>query len=293
MSPSYIGIDIADDVVNRSRVDLVDDGSVLEVSNIHTAYGNPLAEGERGAVDSPFGYPRAFMEVACRLRSVAVGPQDLKRRMTESLLGHFFAELPFVVEANEAVPHFFNRGRHVQSTVSLEIVPGAILEVIRLLGLSNSQQVAREREIVAARMGDGQLIEAHPRLFLYSALARVRAGLGIPLPVDLLTAAKRYKTPSQPTAEEAAQAFANRQNLLGFLTQHVELWLGVTRGLNAAGVCLRDHDFDAFLCALTALAHHQGQTRRWDTFPEFSLDMVAAEGHIFILHLPVDIGANE
>ncbi len=43
-----------------------------------------------------------------------------------------------------------------------------------------------------------------------------------------------------------------------------------------------DHSFDAFLCALTAWAHHYRQTMTWD-MAGVPAEYVDVEGHILVL----------
>lgn len=284
MSPVYIGIDVADTAANRARVTVEDDGSTLSVIGIQQGYGEPLEPDEEAALDSPLGYPRSFLQLVCALHHDPSAPaQVFKYRRSEDAVADHVAGLQLAVEANALVPHFFNRGRHVQSTIGLEIVPGALRELIRLLGVVDAAEADRGTSVRAARLGIGRVVEAHPRLFMYSALSRIREELGQPLPIDLLTAARDYKTPARADEEIAAARVANRELVLGYLIEHSTAWLGVERTVQAEGICARDHDFDAFLCALTAHANAHLQTLPMGAYPGLEEISVSVEGHILIL----------
>lgn len=289
MSPTYIGVDIADDLANRSRVELQDDGEQLTVAAVLDNYGDVLAGNQIAALDSPLGYPVPFGELVSSLTVLDIEPWRFKYRLTEAFVADLVSNLPFIEESGHAVPQFFNRGSHVKPAVGLEIVPGAVREAMRLLGVLEAGPEERQAAIQHARAGDGPVLEAHPRLFLYSLLARIRAHLGDPLPVDLLTAARLYKTPAGARAAEAAERLANRNLVLGYIIEHSEAWLVPARALAHGPVCDRDHDFDAFLCALTAFAHAHGQTLGWEAFAGLNAVVVHKEGHMLIL-APADGG---
>ena len=79
-----------------------------------------------------------------------------------------------------------------------------------------------------------------------------------------------------------------RRNIFGLLCNQTA-WMGKSaRTLTlASGVAVddlvrSDHDFDAWLCALTAWSHDCGETRTWSNVPLKKSD-VDIEGHIAIL----------
>jgi len=275
MTATFVGVDIADDPDNRSRVDLGVNGKYLTVENSFRGYGPRLAPGQWAALDSPLGYPVAFLDLVNSLQTEGVeDSRQFKYRRTEILVGDKVAQLRLVQEANLRVPHFFNGGSHLKPTLGLQIVPGAIREVMRLSGVSGDRESVRRATLHSARLGESHVLEAHPRLFLYSALDRIRTGGGKPLPEDVLKAVKSYKA-----------GVESRQKVLGFLERNSAHWLGnFALRLGSAEICRRDHDFDALLCALTAFTHAKAQTLTWGRFPGKLIgETVKIEGHMVIL----------
>ncbi len=292
MSHSYVGIDIADDPDKRSRVTLgLVNNIIIDINEVRPDYGPTLLADDLAALDSPLGYPKPLTQLIQSLDQADAPERHFKYRRTDDVVADHVADLQVVRDADNPdarVPGFFNRARHVKPTLGLQIVPGALRETIRLLNLGEQEVRARVHVMEQVRCGDlgAQVIEAHPRLFLYSALNRIRIGTDHPLPQDVLIAARDYKTP--PAADHVEQAIRaqNRRYVLRFLREHTQHWIGLA-GLNVYDrppVCDRDHDFDALLCALTALAHDRGWTWSWaDMGGGMDHKTVAEEGHIFIL----------
>lgn len=287
MTVEFIGIDLADVEGNRSRVDLVDDGSRLAIKKVSKDLGPPLDGSHLGAIDSPLGYPRAFADLIHALEITLGNERQYKFRLTDDVMGDQVAQLPGVVEANRLVGEFFLSQRHVHSPISLQIIPRALREALRLLGLEHSSPRDRLREVAAARLGSARLVETHPRLFLYSALERIRARRQMRLPQEILVAARDYKSSHREKAVSKNLKASYRGELLQFLASTASSWMGASqRELEVEGLSTRDHDFDAYLCALAAFMHLKGETWHWKELARLDKSVVEREGHIFILRPP-------
>ncbi|MEI9948269.1 MAG: hypothetical protein WDO74_04645 [Pseudomonadota bacterium] len=170
---------------------------------------------------------------------------------------------------------FFNGSSHVQATLRMVIVPGLLYWLTGSLLKDDRLPVLRD-----ARLGRGHAVEAHPRLFLYSAMERIRIGTGQRIPTSTMGVIAQYKS-------EGADGTRGRRAALELLTSNTAHWLpqGEYRTIAPAAfdeMVANDHAFDAWLSALTAWAHEHSDT--WlSAHAGLDEGVVAIEGHILIL----------
>lgn len=174
----------------------------------------------------------------------------------------------------------FNCAQHVQPACGMQTVPGFLYWLLacelRLEGRGLGERRAMLERCRVAR--NAPYVEAHPRLFLYSAMERIWGSMKPPcLGEDSLRAIARYR-------DRRKAGVDNRKCTYEVLSEHARAWLG--EGFRLAqppeSLFSTDHAFDAWLSALTALAHSIGRTSTWNEegIPE---EFVKAEGHILIL----------
>jgi hypothetical protein len=289
MTPNtyYEGIDFANHKANHGECVLQDDGTSLRA--FFRQHRPTDIRFARTAVDCPFGTSKGF-EAGLRGEILQDDGKDgFKTRVTERWLRDRVSEFRTNQdwrtrdrEARATFPRasYFNGGSHIQPSVGLVIVP----ELLHWLAnrLAPGGRVAdRLISMKAARRGDGPIIEAHPRLFLYSAFEKVRTAAGHSLPWQLMNAAAGYKA-------KGAEGERHRTTVFRFLGEHRQ-WMGTEpfRTLAVEGgeeeLIELDHAFDAWLSALTARAHHLCQTLTWQAVEGLDDETVDVEGHILIL----------
>ena len=295
-SSTYLGIDFANIEQNVGRCLIDDDGHTLRA---RFAEELPhISEVKLTAIDCPLGTSQGF-EMSLRGELCPVSEDGWKTRLTET-------KLRSVVEAyttNQAWKvakeqlrsktaralysgPYFHPTSHIQPSVGMVIVP-ALLQFLGRQLCPDGQPERRLEAIRQARTGKGPIVEAHPRLFLYSLLERIHHS-GTPIPMETLRAAARYKVKdSEEAGADAAIGSNCRRHLLDFISQHPE-WTGTSnkRTIRVDGALERliedDHAFDAWLSALTAWSHASQETLTWDALrlPE---DVSRTEGHILVL----------
>ena len=171
---------------------------------------------------------------------------------------------------------FFNGGSHIQPAVGMVIVPELLAWLADRAGARTDERLTAMRQ---ARLGEGPILEAHPRLFLYSAMERLRRDRGGPFSFEELDAVAGYKG-------NGADAEARRRQVFELLKAN-NSWLGRNRrGLHVTdlpALIATDHAFDAWLSALTAWAHEHRETWGWADTARLDEATVAVEGHILIL----------
>lgn len=281
MTGVFHGIDFANIKAHHGQCWLVDDGAVLRASFVEAR--GPVTTT---AVDCPFGTTEGF-ESLLRGDLPSMSKDGFKTRGSERLMRAHVACFTInsewkghdadVRKALERVS-FFNGGAHVQPTVGLVIVP-AFLDWLmqRLGGASTTERLDRIR---AARRGEGPVVEAHPRLFLYSLLERVRLRGGIPFPPEQIATIAGYKDKGADGEHGRKAAYA----LVASTTAH---WLPpkMSRQIDVPDLVTMlavDHAFDAWLAALTAWAHRHDDTWTWSQ-AGLPLATVEIEGHMLIL----------
>lgn len=280
----YEGIDFANTETNLSHCYVSDDGQALQVLLV---LPNEREHIQRRAIDCPLGVSLGLTQLLQGHLPPDVGNDGHKTRETERWLrGHAAAYqtnqlwLDRSDAEREQYPRrsYFNGGAHVQSAAGLQIVPACIAWLL--------QQIARDADpnqrlavASAARRGEAPIIEAHPRMFLYSAIERLFRNDPTVVTVETLNSVAGYK--------ENGEAAVGRRRAIYELLRANPAWMGQTpRQLLPADppeqLLDSDHTFDAWLAALTAWAHEHDETLDW-TEAAIEPDRVAAEGHILIL----------
>lgn len=276
----YRGIDFANRDSNLGRC-------LLQVDNANKlltpAADTEPEEAHPTAVDCAFGTTIGFTSLlAGNIPAACHWDRGFKTRATEHWLrttlwdyqtNNVWRNLP-----DTSPQHYVNKTGHVQSSVGLVIVP-AFLNWF----LTSGEQTLLSLE--KARLGNGDIVEAHPRPFLYSAIERIYCHSGRPdvnwreVLRDVVTYKDRGRT----------SHVQQRKNTYAFLREYSRLWLWDDYTLSDANDSLfeTDHRFDAFLAALTAFAHASKQTIDWQAAatsePALTKEVVATEGHILIL----------
>lgn len=131
--------------------------------------------------------------------------------------------------------------------------------------------------LASARRGEAAVVEAHPRLFMYSIAERILRREPSAVTIPILNHIAGYK-----------KLPSSRCKVYCLLRDHVPAWSGQTeRTLEPMDppmeLLATDHAFDAWLCALTAWLHHNKETITWTGVPGLCRDVVDIEGHILIL----------
>lgn len=285
----YRGFDYANIREHRGICVVSDDGTTLRAH-----FGNAIpndAPISKEAVDCPFGTTRGFeagLRGECCDDSYGDG---YKTRATEQWLRQHVRGFAInsdwrrrTKDQKKRFPRasFYNSASHVQPSLGLVIVPEFLHWLANEVSTSKSAE-HRLKRLAEARCGEGPIVEAHPRVFMYSALERIRRSE--PVPLKVLDAASGYKDrkPAKATGK------ANRQYVFDFLADHIANWTGESSRLSLAiegGVDTLvdvDHAFDAWLSALTAWADACGEVRDWKSIENLTRDVIEVEGHIHIL----------
>lgn len=177
----------------------------------------------------------------------------------------------------------FNSASHVSDALRLCCL---IPKCMRWVMSGRPSDDTRRKHLILARRGRGKIIEAHPRMFLYSALERIeRHSPGAVCNEGSLHHIRQYKT-----------SVASRHGVYTLLQQYGGLWQGERVSqmpeLNENSELFADSDrFDAWLAALTARAHKHKQTMKWRA-AKLPRQAVDTEGHILILSQKDDTEAN-
>lgn len=234
---------------------------------------------EKTGVDCPFGTSAGF--IALYRGYLPTG--DVKVRATEAwvrdTLRKYRSTLWWSAGSGPAKSGvYLNTSGHVKPTVGLEIVPG-FLRWFYQHTEADASPAHRREAIRNARLGCGPCVESHPRAFLYSAVERVfrdvQPSRGDEHWLSLLSKVAMYRDKHSPK---------NRASTFAFLREYAPLWLwsGCKLSDRSAWVLENEHTFDAFLCALTAVALAENQTVTWED-AGLHQSGVETEGHIHIL----------
>lgn len=280
----YRGIDYATILKNQATVFVTDDGHRLKA---HQSMGGD-GEVARTAVDCPFGTSAGFMDLLAgrspRHSDDHFQTRETERKARERVKGYGvtarWAELTAAEKGDATGVQFFNGGSHVQPTLAMRIVPACLNFLLEQGSLKNASTKERLGALVGARRGEGPIVEAHPRLFLYSAVERINQQAVGDLPPKVLGLAAQYR--SKPKD----QAPARRRELYRSLRSN-PAWMGAqARHLEPAAppdwLVANDHVFDAWLCALTAWAHNNSETLDWSA-AGIPREIVDIEGHMLLL----------
>ena len=277
----YRGIDFANQESSWGVCFLDDNGAKLEVLE------DSKIEACLTAVDCPFGTSARFADLL-QGGLPEVPRSHLQTRETERWARGPVAK--FAVKTrwdsrNDAKGihalgfQFFNKSSHVQPTIGLRIVPACLAWIIKQRSLEQARPAERLQGLKAARRSEGPIVEAHPRLFLYSALERIFLASGEKRPsLNDLLAAARYK--------HETDGESHRGSLYRLLRDN-PAWMGrqprkIVPAEPPPWLVKNDHAFDAWLCALTAWAHAHSETIDWET-AGLPKSVVETEGYILLL----------
>jgi len=295
-SLSYLGIDFANIEKNVGNCLIDDDGQTLSAR--FTDKVPHVSEVRLTAIDCPLGTSQGF-EMGLRGELSDVSEDGWKTRLTERTLRSVVeayatnqawktakGQLRTKAARAQYSGPYFHPTSHIQPSVGMVIVP-ALLQFVGRQLCPDGKPDRRLEAIREARAGNGPIVEAHPRLFLYSLLERTQQS-GQPIPLETLRAAARYKVKdSEEGLGDLTTGSSCRRHLLDFILRHPE-WTGIAckRTISVDGALEKliedDHAFDAWLSALTAWAHARQETLTWAALrmPE---DVSRAEGHILVL----------
>lgn len=208
------------------------------------------AEGEiqMFAVDSPLGTNRDFADLLRGEIPEQLSDRKLKERATERF---WRKRLLDIARHHPETTRYFDQNSHLKSSVGLEIVPEAIYCVQKAFG---------KRGLRDARIGspDARMIEAAPRVFLYTIIERIRRSetqKGRAIDPRITESVKQYKS----------KEGSDRGLILDFVLEHFRSWSGgINREFRFAvdkeKLIADNHLFDAWLAAMTAWAFCQKQT---------------------------------
>jgi hypothetical protein len=273
MKKWFRGIDFANNTSNLGECWVCDDGTDLT-----TCIGPTGESAVLTAIDCPFGTTRSFAAlIGGRQPKFKASDLTFKYRETEIWLRSHVNSYNTVKRWGQirgsSKTSYFNATAHIQPAAGMVIVP----ELLNgLLGGAYGKVTLSD-----ARLGCGSVVEAHPRAFLYSAVERIDAACpATPLQLGTLDSVRRYKKDRNA-----------RQDVFNLLSQCSQ-WQGAQQRKlispqNVAGLIASDHVFDAWLCALTAWAHKNGETATWRDASKshalLSKRTVRTEGHMLIL----------
>ncbi len=274
----YEGIDLANGIAHVGRYFLRDDGQSLNLS-----FDAPAQEINKSAIDCPFGSTRGFVSLLMGEWPNEAPVDGFKSRQTEVRLRELTEKYQIVqrwrnrtLAERQLYPReaFYNGGGHIQPTLAMRIVPECLWYLVNPYG-QGIEVAERHRRLVEARQGTGMWIEAHPRMYLYSALERLYRHRQASVSLNMLFTAARYKDSPE-----------NRAALYKLLREETA-WMGTSRrqifpATIPDELAASDHVFDAYLCALTAWSHSQGECLTWQEV-NIPAACVEIEGHILVL----------
>lgn len=278
----YAGIDFANREARTGRCFVLDDGAALTVSFQQAPTGRVRTTG----VDCPFGTAAEFYWLLTGMVPAVPPDGSFESRATERwvrrVIGNEYrtrALWDAAARRQYKRNSYFHPTTHVQPAVGLRIVPAFLYWLTQRHELPGDPP----EKLKLARRGDGPVVEAHPRLFLYSMVERVhRARPGV-VTAAVLDQVAGYK-------DKDGESHRNQRVVVyEFLRANPE-WTGASRrrlepAAPEAALFDTDHAFDAWLSALTAWATDRGETVRWQDAREPGMDAnrVEIEGHILIL----------
>ena len=162
---AYEGVDLANGFANLGKCFILDDGASLTITLDEDRF--PVA---RTAIDCPFGTTEGFWSLLQGEWPSEEPVDGFKSRRTERWLSDHVEQYEIVrrwrcrsPQERERHPRepFFNCGGHVQPTLRMSIVPECLWYIARRFN-KNLPVEARRKNLIEARRGEGQWIEAHP-----------------------------------------------------------------------------------------------------------------------------------
>ena len=278
----FHGIDLANGPANLGKSWATDDGKTLKFTHSERR-DVPVV---RTAIDSPFGTSHGFWALLSNKLPDHQSEDGFKSRQTEIRLRETVNQYECVqrwrnrsTQERKLHPRepFFNGGGHVQSTLAMRIVPECLKFIIEQFQTRDSE--ASKAAMLKARMGEGKIVEAHPRMFLYSILERLFRNKKIGL--EELNFAAKYKSGIGPEA---------RETLLDLICENTD-WFSSHRTLDLSEIRQEliesDHQFDSALCVLTGWAHYNNECVTWES-AQIDKSFVETEGHILVLDCACD-----
>lgn len=274
----FEGLDFANHSEREGRAFLADDGTSLTVS-----FEPPAGTAaKRIGVDCPFGTSAEFVSLLSGVLPDSIEDRTFQSRSTERWIRRVIGKeyqtckLWDATARREYDRNYFHPTTHVQPAVAMRIVPNCLAWIIRQIADGSSSNDF----ILMARRGEGRIVESHPRMFLYSMIERVhRCETGVVI-TSVLNSVAGYKN------KERSSHRARREAVYHFLREHTGWAANKPRRLEPERpdelLFVSDHAFDAWLSALTAWAHHNGECIRWDE-AGISEKAVNIEGHILVL----------
>lgn len=279
MAPKlFRGIDFALATKRRAEAFVVDDGEVLQ------AVSQASSKENLAAVDCPLGTTSGFVDLLAG-RDPEASEDGFQARRTEHWARCHLSKYRTVKGSNLRSSGgkrvlYFHPTSHAQPAAAMRTIPACLDFILTELSLHGEGPEARLQALSAARRGEGRFVEAHPRLFMYSALERVHRVEHGSCGRDILLAATTYKRGTKRVSAK------KRSCIYAFLVEN-PVWMGSQRRrlepLEAPDWLIdNDHNFDAWLCALTAWAHDHSETLDWRAagIPE---EIVDIEGHMLLL----------
>lgn len=276
---AYEGIDFANREENVGRCYVIDDGQQLT-----TTFTRPdELPIVRTAVDCPLGTTVGFLG----LLQGDLPPDDgngFQLRHTEAWLrdilwdyhtNQYWRNRDRVERRQFPRANYFHPTQHVQPTLGLRMVPACIYWLSENLAPHGTPE-ERLDALADARRGEASIVEAHPRPFLYSAVERIWRHQQATVTIPVLNHVVGYK--KLPSSRSEVYALLCSTNCWMGAAQRVLMPAQLPREVMAT-----DHAFDAWLCALTAWCHDNGETIDWTQVPGLTQESVEIEGHILVL----------
>lgn len=291
-STLFQGIDLAKTTKNIGYCIIADDGNTLTVHAIGDEANVPIKYITRLAIDCHFGYPIDIIKLLNgTLPSIEAqkSKQFALWRKTED----WFADTQFPRYSTKSVwdsrikhqseelsGSYFNKGCHIVPATGMHVIPRCLALI---MGACDGDVLGTEgiSQLRAAHRGESNIVESHPRLFMYSLLERIHVQNSLSA-IQLGNAAK-YKQRKSTKVRNRKR----RESIVHLLVKYCDK--AISRTLNVPDVMLlsdSDHHFDAFLSAMTAWSHHHNLTTTWQE-AKIPSDVVDQEGHISILRTDI------
>lgn len=292
MTKYFLGLDFANVQHANAKCLLKDEaGEITLCPNSDV----PTREREiaRFALDAPFGLTKPMLELL-QGTNYEGDADRLRLRETDRRVGALVKKMRIADRKQTKLGGhpLFNSGSHIHPPMAFQTLPNALREVLRLERFSSPDSQTSSL-LVESRLGLGRVVEAHPRLFLYSLLERLGGKYKTTTEEGRILASARDYGPAVRRKTEAGEEFEarrkqrcpNRKQLVKEICESSSSWMGAAHrefSGDFSRVAETDHVFDAFLCALTAFMHHAGETLLWSDL-KIDRSTVEIEGHMIIL----------
>lgn len=290
----FLGIDWAEDRTNWRACSIEASSGLLrgEILQCRDPEKLAVSDYELIAVDCPLGTTVLFEailkgRIPARLRDFNPKYRRTEQRLSDVLnrfktVAHWREDHSKSIRTRLGPGAYFNSGSHIKPTAALSMVP----EVIRWCqerSLVFEPTTPVGARLTSIRMGTGRIVEAHPRLFLYSLLETLPRRHWRSL--ALLAQARDYK--SSKTATDC-ERIDNRCLLYAKVQTAIRGLCNVRfeKASRSEELFASGHNFDAWLAALTAWAHTSRLTWAAADLVDSGLEapeVLAKEGHILIL----------